>query len=74
MWGYMKDTGVPVAHLKELCEKLFDISSIKAHPQIKKIFDLRKKSIETGEIDMGTAESMAFSTLLTEGYGVRLSG
>jgi 2-oxoglutarate dehydrogenase E1 component len=63
-----------VAHLKELTEKLFDISSIQAHPQIKKIFDIRKKSVETGEIDFGTAESFAYATLLEEGYGVRLSG
>ena len=33
------------------------------------------KSIETGkEIDYGTAEALAFASLLDEGYSVRLSG
>jgi len=31
-WGKIKDTGVPVAHLKELTPKLFDLSKINPHP------------------------------------------
>lgn len=45
------------------------------HPIINKVYDLRLKSIETGEgVDWATAEALAFSTLLQEGFGVRLSG
>lgn len=45
------------------------------HPQIKKIYDARRQSIETGEgIDFGTAEALAFGSLLQEGFNVRLSG
>ena len=45
------------------------------HKTLKKIFDLRFQSIEKGEaIDWSTAESLAFGTLLTEGFSVRLSG
>ena len=45
------------------------------HKTLKKIFDLRLKSIEEGKsIDWSTAESIAFGTLLTEGFSVRLSG
>jgi 2-oxoglutarate dehydrogenase E1 component len=45
------------------------------HKTLKKIFDLRIKAIEKGKaIDWSTAESLAFGTLLTEGFSVRLSG
>ena len=45
------------------------------HKTLKKIFDLRMKAIEDGKnIDWSTAESLAFGTLLTEGFSVRLSG
>jgi len=46
-----------------------------AHKRIKKIYNDRQKSIATGKnIDWATAESLAFATLLSEEYGVRLSG
>lgn len=45
------------------------------HKQVKKIFEARQKSIESGkEIDWGTAEAMAFATLIQDGFQVRLSG
>ena len=46
-----------------------------AHKKIKKIYKDRLTSIHEGKnIDWSTAESLAFATLLNEGYGVRLSG
>lgn len=46
-----------------------------AHKRIKKIYEDRLNSVLTGEgIDWATAEALAFSSLLSEGYGVRLSG
>lgn len=45
------------------------------HPTIKKIFDERIKNFNNNEnLDWATMESLAFGTLLAEGYGVRLSG
>ena len=45
------------------------------HKTLKKIFDLRLQAIDKGQaIDWTTAESLAFGTLLTEGFSVRLSG
>ena len=45
------------------------------HKTLKKIFDLRNQSIEReSSIDWATAESLAFGTLLAEGFSVRLSG
>jgi 2-oxoglutarate dehydrogenase E1 component len=46
-----------------------------AHKRIKKIYNDRSVSILNGEgIDWATAEALAFATLLSEGFGVRLSG
>ncbi|GIS76968.1 MAG: hypothetical protein CM1200mP13_03270 [Candidatus Pelagibacterales bacterium] len=42
-----------------------------AHKKIRKIYQERKQSIIDGKnIDWATAESLAFATLLKEGYGV----
>ena len=78
--GLGKDKrGVSGVDKKKLVEISKKISSIPrdfiVHKTLKKIFDLRLKSIEEGKsIDWSTAESMAFGTLLTEGFSVRLSG
>jgi 2-oxoglutarate dehydrogenase E1 component len=73
-WGAIKNTGVPLETLKDFGLKISKISGINAHPQIQKIYEQRYKSITEGGIDFGTAEALAFYTLLQEGYGVRLSG
>ena len=40
----------------------------KPHKQIRRVFDQRRKMIETGEgIDWAMAEALAFGTLLSEG-------
>lgn len=45
------------------------------HSIIVKNYEQRLKSIESGQnIDWATAEALAFGSLLTEGFGVRLSG
>ena len=45
------------------------------HPMIKKIYEQRVKTIQEGNgIDFGTAEALAFATLVTEGNHIRLSG
>ncbi len=50
-------------------------TNFNVHKTLKRIFDLRSKVIREGkEIDWSTAESLAFGTLLTEGFSVRLSG
>lgn len=47
----------------------------KFHPAVKKIFDARVKAISEGKgIDWGTAEALAFATLIDEGNHVRISG
>ena len=69
-------SGVDKKKLTEIGKKISSIpSDFNIHKTLKKIFDLRLKSIEQGKsIDWSTAESLAFGTLLTEGFSVRLSG
>ena len=46
-----------------------------AHKRIKKIYNDRSVSVLNGVgIDWATAEALAFASLLSEGFGVRLSG
>ncbi|KAG5464192.1 hypothetical protein LSCM1_00372 [Leishmania martiniquensis] len=45
------------------------------HPKLKAVLDRRSETIETGEgIDWGTAEALAFGSLLLEGHQVRVTG
>ena len=69
-------SGVDIKLLKEVGKKISSIpSNFYVHKTLKKIFDLKKQSLEKGNhIDWTTAESLAFGTLLTEGFSVRLSG
>ncbi len=49
--------------------------SLSMHKTLHRIIDAKRKMFETGEgFDWATGEALAFGSLLTEGYGVRLSG
>jgi len=69
-------TGVDIEMLKEVGRKLTTIpKSFTPHKTVARIIVGRRKMIEDGTgIDWATAESLAFGTLLTEGFRVRLSG
>ena len=69
-------SGVDKQKLVQIGKKISNIpTNFNVHKTLKKIFDLRLKAIEEGKsIDWSTAESLAFGTLLTEGFSVRLSG
>ncbi len=50
-------------------------NSIDVHKTLRRVLDGRRQMIETGQdLDWATAESLAFGTLLDEGFPVRLSG
>ena len=69
-------SGVDRNKLIEIGKKISTIpDNFHAHKTIKKIFDQRYKMFdEKTSVDWATAESLAFGTLLTEGFSVRLSG
>ena len=69
-------TSVEEDIVKELSELIHKIpENFSAHKKVNKIYNERLKSTREGQsIDWATSESLAFATLLYEGYGVRLSG
>mmetsp|Transcript_1217 Transcript_1217/g.1983 ORF Transcript_1217/g.1983 Transcript_1217/m.1983 type:complete len:1018 (+) Transcript_1217:119-3172(+) len=72
----IRETGYDINKLKEIGLKATEVpEDFTLHKQLKKIYNARKKVIEEGKgIDWGTAESLAFGTLLMEGNHVRLTG
>ena len=76
MYGSINDTGVDKKIIVELGKKISTLpTDFEFHPQIRKIYEARLKSIEEGKgIDFGTAEALAFATLMQEGHHIRISG
>ena len=70
------DTGVEIEKIKNLGKKLAHIpEGFNAHKTISRIYDARSKMFETGkDFDWAMAETLAFASLVDEGYGVRLVG
>lgn len=76
-FDFLHDTGYGVDALNKIAADITKLPQDggKFHPQIVKIFQAREKSIQEGKgIDWGTAEALAFATLIDQGYHVRLSG
>ncbi len=69
-------TGSDLKELTKISEKINLIpKEINIHKTIQKILDTRKNNVLKGtSIDWSTAESLAFGSLLEEGYPVRLVG
>ena len=69
-------SGFDKTELQKIGKKISSLpNNFNVHKTLKKIFDLKLQAIEKGKaIDWTTSESLAFGTLLTEGFSVRLSG
>ncbi len=69
-------TGVPLETLKKVGEKITQLpANLNAHRTIERLFKARRRMIDEGRgIDWAMAESLAFGTLVHEGFPVRLSG
>ena len=72
----IRPTGVDVEILRDIGVKAGTVpDDFKLHRQMAKIFTARREMAERGEgIDWGTAEAMAFGSLLIEGNHVRITG
>lgn len=69
-------TGVDLDLIHQAGEKISHLPvNLNFHSTIKRLFEAKKKMFETGKsFDWATAESLAFGTLLLEGYPVRFVG
>ena len=69
-------TSISIEKFKEVGQALTKIPNhINAHKTVKRMLDNKQKQLSLGKnIDWATAEALAFGSLLTEGYPVRLSG
>ncbi len=72
----LPNTKVSAKKLKELSKKINQIpANFNANPKIAKQLEDRQKAVEAGEnIDWGNGESLAFASLLDEGFPVRITG
>lgn len=69
------ETGVSKKKLLELGRKLATLPEGKKYfRKIQKIFNDRLEAIESDKLDWGSAEMLAYATLLDEGHPVRISG
>jgi 2-oxoglutarate dehydrogenase E1 component len=70
------DTAVPEDKLRDIGLKITTVpEQVDAHRTLRRVMETRHEAIEKGrDIDWATAESLAFGTLLDEGFTVRLSG
>jgi len=75
-WDEPCETAVPLVDLKKLTDRLTSIpSNFKLHSRVEKVISDRKL-MGDGKmpIDWGMAENLAYASLVSQGFGVRLSG
>ena len=70
------ETAVPLARLREIGLKITTVPErVDAHKTLRRVLEARHEAISSGHgLDWATGESLAFGTLLDEGFPVRLSG
>jgi len=70
------DTAIPPKLFEGLGRVLTTVpEGLNIHKTLRRILDAKGEMFKTGEnIDWATGEALAFGSLLSEGYGVRLSG
>jgi 2-oxoglutarate dehydrogenase E1 component len=75
-WTDAADTGVPLAELKRLGERLTTVpEGFKLHPLVQKVIaDRRAMTQGDLPLDWGMGEHLALATLCASGYAVRMSG
>ncbi|WP_353194475.1 2-oxoglutarate dehydrogenase E1 component, partial [Pusillimonas noertemannii] len=75
-WTDQADTGVPVAELTRIGEKITSVpEGFTVHPLVNKLLNDRLKMARgEAKLDWGMGEHLAFATLVASGYAVRITG
>jgi 2-oxoglutarate dehydrogenase E1 component len=75
-WAHPTDTTLSAAELGRLTDKITRVpEGFKLHPTVEKVLAARREmGAGKQNIDWGTAETLAYGSLLKKGYGIRLSG
>ncbi|MTV25076.1 multifunctional oxoglutarate decarboxylase/oxoglutarate dehydrogenase thiamine pyrophosphate-binding subunit/dihydrolipoyllysine-residue succinyltransferase subunit [Nitriliruptoraceae bacterium ZYF776] len=69
------ETGVERDRLDRIATVQFDVpEGFTRHPKLDRIFKKARERYESGSIDWALGETLAFGSLLLEGYNVRLAG
>jgi 2-oxoglutarate dehydrogenase E1 component len=75
-WTDHADTAVPLAELKRIGERITTIpSNFKLHPLVEKVVADRRAMAEGKlPLDWGMGEHLAYASLVSSGYAVRITG
>jgi 2-oxoglutarate dehydrogenase E1 component len=69
------DTRVPAELLRRLDEQLLRVpEGFTVHPKLARQLERRRSALDSGGIDWGHAETLAFASLLVDGVPIRLTG
>jgi len=74
--GAHVETRVPLGTLARLGARATEVpEGFVVHPGVQKVLDARRRMLDGSEpLDWGMAETLAYASLLEQGYAVRLSG
>jgi 2-oxoglutarate dehydrogenase E1 component len=75
-WTDAADTHVPLAELQRLAERVTRVpEEFNLHPSVARVMQARREmAAGTLPVDWGMGETLAYASLLSNGYDVRLSG
>jgi 2-oxoglutarate dehydrogenase E1 component len=75
-WTDAADTNVPLEELRRLAERVTTVpEGFTVHPTVARVIEARRQMAAGKQpVDWGMAETLAYASLLSNGYDVRLSG
>lgn len=75
-WAHPVETALPLGDIQRLTEKFTSVpADFKLHPTVEKVMAARR-AMAAGDqnADWGMAETLAYASLVSNGFGVRISG
>jgi 2-oxoglutarate dehydrogenase E1 component len=75
-WDHPADTSVSLERFEDLSRRMLRLpADFQLHPRVEKIWGERRRMASGDQlVDWGFGEILAYASLLTEGYPIRLSG